>query len=59
MEAVMGMPGIDGDRPRDVPEARQPLPGEIGKPFLRRWVMAVSTPVSQGAVPEPDCGGAS
>jgi len=55
----MGMPGIDGDGPRDVPAGRQPLPGEIGKPFLRRWVMAVSTPVSQGAVSEPDFGGAS
>lgn len=55
----MGMPGIDGDGPRDVPEERQPLPGEIGKLFIRRWVMTVSTPVSQGAVPEPDCGGAS
>ncbi len=31
----MGIPGIDGDGPRDVPEERQPLPGESSKPFLQ------------------------
>jgi NTE family protein len=34
MEAAMGKLGIDGDGPRDVPDGRQPLPGEDGKPFL-------------------------
>ena len=55
----MGIPGIDGDRPRDVPEERQPLPGESGKPFLRGWVMAVSLPVGQGEFSVSNVGSAS
>ena len=30
----MGIAGIGGDGPRDVPDGRQPLPGEADKPFL-------------------------